>query len=389
MRRLAQAVTPLESSLGVQALFNETSGPLRGVEIPRVAEHLVTARERPQHETVPGGDHLVVLEGAGPLVAPREQPGAKLSHGGLVPHRPGDFVGEVKNVATPVAGLERPLPRNPIHPDGFREFPRAQGVLQFLVGPDVERAFLALAVGILGGIEPPFGRGEVFQDIIEHAGGHLPVEGLACRLRRLQIHHRQKRLRVKHLLKMRHAPGAVGGVAMESAADMVMQAAARHGRKRRLHHGPRAGVAGAPGDAKQRSKLGRRRKLAVNPEAAVNPIKTGAQGAVKFFKNCLVENRRPGWRWSAGLQIRHHPPSGGGDLFGFLLPALAQGGQQPLQFIGGKVGTAEKRHALGRHHHGHGPAAATGHRLHHAHIQLVDGGQFLAVHLDADESLIQ
>ena len=91
-------------------------------------------------------------------------------------------------------------------------------------GPDVEAALLALGIGVERG-----GEGV--------AGAHLahqPGEGLARALgvdrrRRLGVGKREQfedlRVVVEHLLEMRHAPFAVGRVAGEAAAEMVVDAA--------------------------------------------------------------------------------------------------------------------------------------------------------------------
>src|SRR2546426_2229077 len=52
---------------------------------------------------------------------------------------------------------------------------------------------------------------------------------------------------------------------------------------------------------------------------------------------------------------------------------------------GGKVGAAVERLAVGGEEAGHRPAAVARHRLHGLHVDLVDVGSLLAVHLHAHE----
>ena len=59
-----------------------------------------------------------------------------------------------------------------------------------------------------------------------------------------------------------------------------------------------------------------------------------------------------------------------------------------MAVLGRKIGPAVERHALGSEKHGHGPAAAARHRLHGLHVDLVDVGPLLTIHLDVHEELV-
>ena len=52
------------------------------------------------------------------------------------------------------------------------------------------------------------------------------------------------------------------------------------------------------------------------------------------------------------------------------------------------VRAAVKRHAVGRQKHRHRPAAVTRHRLHGLHVDRVEVGPLLAIHLDVHEALV-
>ena len=77
------------------------------------------------------------------------------------------------------------------------------------------------------------------------------------------------------------------------------------------------------------------------------------------------------------------------EQFVGLVPVrVVDGGQQRQELGLGKVRAAVERLAVGRHEHGHRPAAAAGHRLHGVHVHGVDVGPLLAVDLDVDEQLV-
>src|SRR5207302_3008498 len=77
------------------------------------------------------------------------------------------------------------------------------------------------------------------------------------------------------------------------------------------------------------------------------------------------------------------------------LPGLRDRAQEPRErgepvAVGRReVGAAVEGHAVGGQEDAHGPAALTGHRLHGLHVDLVDVGPLLPVHLDAHEVLVQ
>ena len=84
---------------------------------------------------------------------------------------------------------------------------------------------------------------------------------------------------------------------------------------------------------------------------------------------------------------------GGVDLVAAVLPGIGDGlqdfaerrGSPPV--LGGEVCPAEERLEVGREEDGERPAARPGHRLNRAHVDGVDVGALLAVHLHGDEVL--
>lgn len=98
--------------------------------------------------------------------------------------------------------------------------------------PEEEPPFFALALGIGGGVEAARRGGQIAQHEVQRAPGH------ACQLRVAgqtpggQIKVRKLRLVVEHLLEVGHQPVVVDRVAMEAAADLIVNAAARHALQR-------------------------------------------------------------------------------------------------------------------------------------------------------------
>ena len=61
----------------------------------------------------------------------------------------------------------------------------------------------------------------------------------------------------------------------------------------------------------------------------------------------------------------------------------------PLPVLGREVGAAEERPPVGEEERRERPAAPPDHRLHGAHVDVVDVGPLLAVDLDGDVALVQ
>ena len=121
----------------------------------------------------------------------------------------------------------------------------AQQLPDLLGAPDEEAALLPLRVGVGGRVEAPLGRGHLPQQIVQglaqHPGevrppGHLPGLGVG---------HRQQGVVVEHLLEVGDQPALVGRVAVEPAADLIVEAAGRHLLEGAGGHLQRLGVAGA------------------------------------------------------------------------------------------------------------------------------------------------
>jgi hypothetical protein len=94
-----------------------------------------------------------------------------------------------------------------------------------------------------------------------------------------------------------------------------------------------------------------------------------------------------GDRRRAGQRVHHLLPLGE-HVVAPLLPGLRDGVEELPEVVTGEIGAAVERLAGRRHEHGHRPAALPGHRLGGLHVDRVDVGPLLAVHLDVDEQLV-
>ncbi|MFN8588468.1 MAG: hypothetical protein U0704_11795 [Candidatus Eisenbacteria bacterium] len=94
---------------------------------------------------------------------------------------------------------------------------RAEHVLELRGRPDVETAFLALAVGVLGAEARALGRRQVARHVRDDPARDFGPARVARREPAVGVRVEDQRLVVEHLLEVRHEPFAVGRVAMEPA----------------------------------------------------------------------------------------------------------------------------------------------------------------------------
>ena len=137
------------------------------------------------------------------------------------------------------------------------------------LGPRLERRNLIVgAVGVLGRVEAASGIGHVSEHVIEDVARHAREELLSAQLERLQVGKGQLRLVVEHLLVVRLMPAFIHRVAMEAAADPVVDAAPGHGAQRKEDHLQRFPVAGAGMFAQQKNEDAGLRELGGAAETA-------------------------------------------------------------------------------------------------------------------------
>ncbi len=178
--------------------------------------------QRRHEEGVPGQQHLVVEAGPHPLVAGGQQEGT----GPLDRGRPGcGPLGDVQDRAA----LEVPALGDAVVAGDHGGVVGSEDGGELGGRPHVEAALDALGVGVLGRGEPARRLGQVREDVADRLLDHEPVALLAEEHVGVEVGPGQQRLVVEHLLEVGDQPHPVGRVAVEAAAQLVVQPAARHG----------------------------------------------------------------------------------------------------------------------------------------------------------------
>ena len=127
---------------------------------------------------------------------------------------------------------------------------------------------------------------ELAQQVVEDALGDLAPLLVAGHLPGREVRAREQRVVVEHLLEVRHEPDRVDRVAVEAAAELVVDAAVGHALERAQRHRERLLAAAAPVHAQQEREHRVRRELGRAPEAAVALVVLAAQ------RQQRVEQRR-------------------------------------------------------------------------------------------------
>ena len=270
----------------------------------------------------------------------------------------------------------------------------AQQRQHFFRCPDEEFTLNPLTVRVLGAVEAAFGRGQLAQHVVQRLLNNLPQLRLAGDLPGVEIGARQLRVVVEHLLEVRHEPVGVGAVAVEAAAELVVDPAAGH-----LGQGVGDGlplllIAGAPPILEQEVQVHRLRELRRIAEPTLMWVEAAHQvlsGLVQY------PGRQRGIRGSQGcaaLERVRQPVAGRFHLAAALLPGFSNRPQHlpeaghAVARLRRIVGAAVERPAVGGQEDGHRPTAAAGQRLDGLHVDGVDVGPFLAIYLDVDEQFV-
>ena len=271
---------------------------------------------------------------------------------------------------------------------------RTEDRSQFLAAPGVEFAFLPLAVGILGGGETALGCDHVPQ----HVGQNLPrragVELLAGRLVGLRVGQSKHGLVVEHLLEMRHPPEGIGGVAMKAVTHVIEDASPAHLRQGLFDHLQSPILPVSMPVAQQEEEVVGAWEFRRLGETAVALVELAGQALVGQPENGLIQ-RRPAAAGLGGfvqsledrLARRADLLPAGGPNLGDLGDQLQHAGP-PVAAFPGNVGRGEEGFLVRAHDDRQGPSAPAGEQLGHGHVQLIDVGTFLPVHLDVDEGVV-
>src|SRR5439155_18065738 len=141
--------------------------------------------------------------------------------------------------------------------------------LELVARPDVELAFLVLAVGIHTGVERTLGRAHLSQNPRgDPARGALECN-LAGRAPRVGVKRKQRRVVVEHLLEMRDRPFGVDAVAAEAPAELIVDASGGYALERRRDDFECALVVAQGVPAQAQLQIDRVRELRRGAEAPV------------------------------------------------------------------------------------------------------------------------
>ncbi len=200
---------------------------------------------------------------------------------------------------------------------------------------------------------------------------------------------------VEHLLEVRDEPDRVGRVAVEAAAELVVDPAVGHRIETAPRDGERTRVPGrgrAPEEVLDRHRLG---ELGSASPPAVRGIEARLDRGRRRVEEC--PRRRVAGR-RAGLLLDERvdePRAGREDLEWLVAPGSGDPGENlaerrhPVGRLRREVGPAVERLAVGREEEAHRPAALAGHRLDRGHVDLVQVRSLLAVDLHRDEVPVQ
>jgi hypothetical protein len=211
---------------------------------------------------------------------------------------------------------------------------------------------------------------------------------------RLRVDAQQLALVVEHLLEVRDQPVRVGAVAVKAPAELIVDAPASHAvqRENDLLERPRRCAVDRLGQ-EDRLQVRGRRKLGRAPEAAVGAVRLlhelprqaaerlGSLGTLPLRRRTLAQRLED----PVGLTLDHvallRPDLG--HRLDHVAPA-----RPTVRRSGREVGAAEERATVRGAEDVQRPSAGTREPHDRLHVDLVDVGPLLAVHLDADESLV-
>ena len=268
-------------------------------------------------------------------------------------------------------------------------------MLQFRRLPEKELALFTFAVGVLRGVEPARWVGHLARDVVQRLLGHPAKLVVARHLPHLDQQPRQLRVIVQHLFKVWRQPALVHRIAMETAAQLVVHAAARHLPQAVSHHFQRLLAAGPVVITQQEAQRHGLGKLGRAAKAAVDGVEIARHAAESLVRDEVVQ--RAFSRAGRACAALNGGPQPAGALLDIVAPVaigIGHGGQHAAEaghavaFEGREVGAAVERGTVRRQPDAHGPAALTGHGLHRLHVDPVQVRTLLTIDLDVDEHLV-
>ena len=269
--------------------------------------------------------------------------------------------------------------------------------------PHVEATLFTLGVGVLGRAQSAPRRGQLGEHVADGLLDHLDPARLSRDLPGVEVGAHQPGLVVEHLLEVRHRPGVVGGVARETAAEMVVDPAGGHRPQSGGGHGERRGlVRGAMVAQAQLHQLGLG-ELRRGPETAPGRSRSGRRarpqptpgepGPGNRRRGCAPgESAIRSW----GRRVRRSMASANASACRstssrrlFQTSATASSTRRKLGVPGrsarGKYVPPKKGRPSGGEKHRHRPPAAPGHGLDRLHVDGVHVGTLFTIDLHRHE----
>jgi hypothetical protein len=374
-----------------EGVEDEGGAPRRGLHPALFTEDPPAEGEGRDGQAVPRSDHLLIPLGWNSAATHREQPRSLPRERlplHLVRRHDVEDVGpaQVPGLGDAVEGLEA-------RRVGPEDAPDLRG------RPDELATLHPFGVGVGGRVEAPLGGRQCGQQIVERGADDAREVGAAGDLPALRVGDGQERVVVERLLEVWDPPGVVCRVAVESTGELVVNSTRRHRLQRPRRHLQCLRVARAAVVAEQRPdrEAGRELRRAGLPAMAL-VVAFGA--AAKGHLEHLRARRRTG---ALARTLQHHadrlgePRRDGLHPPRRLLPGLRDVPEDreeaaqdaPVSIARRKIGAGEEWAPLVIEPDAHRPAPAAGERLRRRHVDGVDVGPLLAVHLDRDEPLVE
>jgi hypothetical protein len=392
-------VRAVDATVSLHVLHDEGRVSYGGLAVVFAAGHARGEGEGAEHEAVPGGEDLLVASRPYALFSGGEEPAPNLPDSfpqllGCEPEFFGDGLGRAGDVQYVLTLEVAPLRHVPVARREVRLL-RVEDGFQILGRPDVELAFHALRVGVFGGVEAALLARHVAQDIVEGLLGDAAVEVVPGGLVRLQVEAGEEGVIVEHLLEVRDEPVGVHGVAGETAAQLVVDAAVGHLPERQLHAVEGGAVASAVMVAEQDLQVHGLGEFGGRPEPAEAAVQLREERPGRTIQ-------QPGARvFGLGHGCRTRCPEEVADGVGalqHLIAAVLVGvgdaqeqlleGGQAVRGDGREVGTAVERGPVRGEEHRHRPATVAGEGLDSGHVDGVYVRSLFAVHLYVHEVLV-
>ncbi len=371
------------------------------LQVVRAAQVHCGFGEGAQGKRIPADQHFVVSSGLGAAAAVIQQSGLDLQYA------PAEFIHhhfQLFHFGFPGLVPLQDVPALKIAGRGKRVdaceeleiFLAADGFTQLRRGPEIGQALLAVDIRVQAGDKPAAGEPHLTDEEVQRLRTHDALVFAAGQQAGVQVGQGKLGVVIQHFLEMGHQPFAVGGVAVETAPDHIIHAAAGHGFQRMRGGGER--IFESPHALRQQEldghRLGEFGRLA--PAAVLHVVRSQDRrgcpvqhGAVDLFRGLQADPldavaKMLGQAGRDGVDFTAITAPDGDDA----VQNIYEGGH-PLAAARGEVGAAVERLSRWGQEDGHWPAALTGHCDHGVHVNGVQVWTFLAVHFDADEVLVQ